>query len=252
MSPLRTPKAYGVRMPESSKTVDQAIGLLFEIRREGPGTATELARRTGLSRQSVLRFVATLEPYGLIRRDDKEYRLGAGSIELATGLEPDLRSDARPGLAELVREFGETAVLTIRQGDRAVPIEQVTAPDRLVRIQYRPGQAHPITRSAQGRCLLLNLRPSELEELHVDLDEVRPSLARLDEVGYLTSQDEIEAGVSGLAAPVRGPDGRALASLAIVAPTARFPDERTVARSVRRAAAEVSRAHLGPRQRGEG
>lgn len=239
-------------MPEASKTVDQAMGLLFAIRREGPGTATELARRTGLSRQSILRVVATLEPYGLIRRDGKQYRLGAGLIELATGLEPDLRADARPALAELVREFGETAVLTIRQGDRAVPIEQVTAPDRLVRIQYRPGQAHPIARSAQGRCLLLNLRPSELEELDVDLDEVGPSLTRLDEVGYLTSHDELEEGVSGLAAPVRGADGRALASLGIVAPTTRFPDERTVARSVRRAAAEVSRAHLGQRPRAEG
>lgn len=232
-------------MAEGSKTVDQAIGLLFEIRRGGPGNATDLSRRTGMSRQAVLRVLATLEPHGLIRRQGMRYRLGAGLVELASGLEPELRSDARPVLAELVREFGETAVLTIRQGDRAVPIEQVTAPDRMIRIQYRPGHAHPLVLSAHGRCLLLGLRRGELEALEIDPDEVGPELFRLEELGYLTSTDELEEGASGLAAPIRGPDGRAIASIGIVAPTIRFPDERAVARSVRRAAAEVSRSHLG-------
>ncbi len=232
-------------MAESSKTVDQAVALLFEIRRGGAGNATDLARRSGLSRQSVLRALAALEPHGLVRRHGMLYRLGAGLVELASGLEPDLRADARPILAELVREFGETAVLTIRQGDLAVPVEQVTAPDRLVRIQYRPGQAHPLALTAHGRCLLVGLRAGELTNLGIEPDRVAAELFRLEELGYLTSHDELEEGASGLAAPIRGPDGRAVASLGIVAPTNRFPDERSVARSVRRAAADVSRTHFG-------
>jgi DNA-binding IclR family transcriptional regulator len=232
-------------MAESSKTVDQAVALLFEIRRGGAGNATDLARRCDMSRQSVLRALAALEPHGLIRRQGMLYRLGAGLVELASGLEPDLRADARPILAELVREFGETAVLTIRQGNLAVPVEQVTAPDRLVRIQYRPGQAHPLALTAHGRCLLVGLRPAELSNLGIDPDRVAGELFRLEELGYLSSRDELEEGASGLAAPVRAPDGRAVASLGIVAPTNRFPDERSVARSVRRAAADVSRTHFG-------
>ncbi len=232
-------------MAESSKTVDQAIRLLFEVRHGGPGSATELSRRTEMSRQAVLRVLATLEPHGLIRRNGMQYRLGAGLVELAAGLEPDLRADARPALAELVREFGETAVLTIRQGDQAVPIEQVTAPERMVRIHYRPGQAHSVARTAHGRCLLLGMRPAEMKAIGLDPEKLGPQLFRLEELGYLVSHDELEQGASGLAAPIRGIDGRPIASLGIVTPSNRFPDERAVARSVRRAAAEVSKAHLG-------
>lgn len=243
--PHRTPPAYAPGVAEQSKTVDQALRVLFEIRRGGAGSATELGRRLGLSRQAVLRVVSTLEAHGVVRRRGNHYELGAGLVELASGLERQLRADAQGALTDLVREFGETAVLTIRQGDQAVPIEQVTSPDRMIRIQYQPGQRHPLDQTAHGRSLLVGLRVTELRMLGIDPAGVADDLARLDELGYLTSHDELEEGAAGLAAPVRGADGRAVASIGIVAPSVRFPDERAVARSVRRAAAEVAKRHLG-------
>lgn len=232
-------------MAEQSKTVDLAMRVLFEVRRGGSVTATGLARRLETSRQAVLRAATTLEAHGLLRRRGTRFELGAGLIELASGLEHRLRTDAQPSLTDLVREFGETAVLALRQGRSAVPIEQVTSPDRMVRIQYQPGQLHPLTLTAHGRALLVGIRPRFLRDLGIDASEITEDMQQLADAGYLTSADGLDAGTAGLAAPIRGPDGLAVASIGIVAPTSRFPDERTVARSVRRAAAEVARRHFG-------
>ena len=51
-------------------------------------------------------------------------------------------------------------------------------------------------------------------------------LARVRTRGYATSVDELEHGLSALAAPVFGPTGDAIAALSISGPTARLTSDR--------------------------
>ena len=58
--------------------------------------------------------------------------------------------------------------------------------------------------------------------------------------GYATSIDELELGLSAVAAPVLGPAGGALAALSISGPTARLTSER-IARLAPRLVEETRR-----------
>ena len=73
-------------------------------------------------------------------------------------------------------------------------------------------------------------------------DFARP-LAEVRRQGYATAVEELEEGLTAVAAPVRNAEGTVIASISASGPSFRIPAGRigAVADSVRRAAAEISR-----------
>lgn len=205
-------------MAEQSKTVDSALTLLTLLAAGHEGTtAAALARSLGLSRSAVARLLATLESHGLARRAGAGWTPGLGLIGLAAAVEPQLRSLGRRELERLAHHFGETAVLSVRDGDEAVALDQVVAHHHVVQVHCGPGRRHPIAVGAGGRALLVE-GPSEVA----------------------FSQDELEPGVRGVAAAVFSPDRRPIASVALVAPVHRFPLDDDAARAVVTSARQIS------------
>jgi DNA-binding IclR family transcriptional regulator len=204
---------------EQSKTVDAALTLLTLLADEdGEPTAASLSRALDMSRTAVARMLATLEAHGLARRTDRGWRPGLGLLALAAGIEPQLRALARTELEALAGRFGETAVLSVRDGDEAVVVDQVVGAAGVVQVHYRTGTRHPVELGAGGRAL------------------------RADDETAVFSRGELEAGVRGVAAAVVGVDGRPQASVALVAPQHRFPDDGTAAAAVTEAARRISLA----------
>ncbi len=220
-------------MPETSKTVHHALDVLGHLRAEGPAPAASIAARLGLSRTVVARLLATLQAHDLVRRTGGGFAVGLGVLELAAGVEPRLRDAAGPLLADLADRFQETAVLSVREGTHAVAVDAVVPGERVVRVHYQPGSRHLLTEAAHGRCMLAALAPDDPAAAAAgDLDAVR-------RVGYATSHDELEPGVSGLAAAVL--DGRdVVAAVGVVAPSGRMPAEEELAGAVCEAAARIS------------
>ena len=210
-------------MTEQSKTVDSALTLLTLLVDDTPAgdgrpaTAASLARALGLSRTAVARLLATLEAHGLARRVGSGWGPGLGLLALAAGIEPQLRGLARAELERLAARFGETAVLSVRDGDEAVAVDQVVGGRGVVQIHYRTGTRHPLHVAASGRALLATSDP-----------------------GPVVSQGELEPGVRGVAAAVHGGDGRPVASVAVVAPAHRFPPDDEVAAAVTEAAQRIT------------
>ena len=205
-------------MTEQSKTVDSALAVLALVAHgDGAPSAASLARALRLSRTAVARLLATLEVHGLVRRTDQGWAPGLGLLALAAGVEPELRHLARAELERLAERFDETAVLSMRDGDEAVAVEQVVGGAGVVQINYRTGTRHPLEVAASGRALL---------------DDAAP--------GAVVSQGELEPGVRGIAAAVRGRDGRPVASVALVAPAHRFPPDAVVATAVTESARRIS------------
>jgi DNA-binding IclR family transcriptional regulator len=68
-------------------------------------------------------------------------------------------------------------------------------------------------------------------------------LAEVRRHGYATAVEELEVGLTAVAAPVRNAEGAVVASISASGPTFRIPADRipVLASAVRRAAAEVSR-----------
>lgn len=230
-------------MAETSQTVDHALRLLKVLRDTGALSTTELAARLGVTRTVATRLVATLASHDLVRRTSGGIALGFGLLDLAAGLAVTVREAAHPHLQDLALRFHETAVLAIADGETAVAVDQVVPDRRVVRIHYHVGSRHSLAEAAHGKVMLafadaatqrvvIGRRTSGFEE----------ELAAIRKAGYAVSHDELEQGVAGLAAPILGADGRAVASIGVVAPSARLPRARDLGPAVRNAAAEITTA----------
>jgi DNA-binding IclR family transcriptional regulator len=227
-------------MAETSKTVDQAVRVMHQIRATGPAPTSELARRLGLGRTVVARLVATLERHDLLRRTPAGVDLGYGLVGLADRVAPAVRHAARPHLQGLAATFNETAVLAVVDGDDAVAVDQVVPEGRVVRIHYHPGTRHPLAVAAHGRAMLAHVEPAVVARLAGDDGVLLADLARVRRLGYAVSHDELEDGVAGVAAAIVDRAGRPLGSLGVVAPGPRLPSVDALAAALVDAAAQVA------------
>ncbi|MBF9263906.1 IclR family transcriptional regulator [Acidovorax cattleyae] len=119
-------------------------------------TLTELSRRTGLYKSTVLRLLGALESGGFIRKwDDGLYGIGPAPVRLAAIYQRSLRIDSivEPLLRELSVELGETASFYVRAGDRRLVLSRVE-PSRAVRVSIRVGEAFDVRLGASGKVLL--------------------------------------------------------------------------------------------------
>lgn len=183
-SPAR-PAAAGGR--ESSLTLDRGLALLQAVadsESEAP-TISDLATAIGASRAAVYRLLVPLQERGLVRRDGSKVRLGLGLLQLAARVTPQLRLAALPSLRELAEAVGATAHLTVADGEEAQAIAVVEPSWTTYHVAYRVGTRHPLGRGAAGKAIGL----------------------REQDPGWLATTGELQAGASGIAAPVRGVPG---------------------------------------------
>ena len=108
-------------------SVARALALLDALA-EGPAGVNALARRIGVNPSSASRLLATLERGGLVEREPGgPYRLGLHLVALADRVlaRLDVRDLARPQLRALVEATGETATLSVPDGEEAVTVDFV-------------------------------------------------------------------------------------------------------------------------------
>ncbi len=231
------------RRSTGSRTLSRGLALLTALGENNDGaTVSGLAEATGLDRAVLYRLLDTLTAEGFVTRDNetRKYRLGLAMLELgvraAAGLE--VRRLAGPPLRALMEEVGETACLAVRDREDLVVVEVIEPPDRFVQVNYRIGFRHPLGTSAHGKALMAFLPDGARD----------PELQPVRQRGVAYTRDELEAGASGVAAPVFDHTGKAVAAVGIVAPSARLPEPEQVALRVLRAAREISE-RLGWRPR---
>lgn len=206
--------------------LDKAMAVLAALE-PSPRSLAELVTATGLSRATAHRLAVALEAHGLARRDDDgRFSLGLRLIGLGHAAAEAIPGwlDARPALAWLQSQTGESVQLFVRDGDERVCVESLEAPHEL-RTIVPVGARLPLDRGSAGRVLR------------------RPATARSS--GWVESVAEREPGVASVSAPVADPSGRVIAAVSVSGPidrTTRSPGRRYGA-AVVEAAARIS-AHL--------
>ena len=240
------------------QSVDRAVAILEILARDGEAGVTEVARELGVHKSTASRLLAALDRRELVAQDAARgrYRLGMGLVRLAgaasRGL--DLVQESRPVCRALAREVGETVNLAILSGRDALYLDQVAGPAALSPHNWA-GQRIPLHATSDGKVLLAYLPEADLAE-HLtpplarftgrtitDLARFPALLAEIRRQGYATAVEELEAGLTAVAAPVHNAEGVVVASISASGPSFRIPADRipVLAGSVRRAAAEVSR-----------
>jgi DNA-binding IclR family transcriptional regulator len=240
------------------QSVDRAVAILEILARDGEAGVTEVARELGVHKSTASRLLAALDRRELVSQDTARgrFRLGVGLVRLAgaAGRSLDVVQESRPVCQVLARQVGETVNLAILSGRDALYLDQVAGPAALSPHNWA-GQRIPLHATSDGKVLLAYLSQAELagcltpplrrftDRTITTLDELSPVLAEVRQRGFATAVDELEAGLTAIAAPVRNAEGRVVASISASGPSFRIPADRIgqVAESVRRAAAEISR-----------
>lgn len=175
-----------------------------------------LARRLGLRRSTLYRYLACLLDAGYVEEANEpgRYRLGARIVYLAAVTHGREFSDlARDSVRELALLTGETAHATVYDHPYSVTI-QIESGSAPVGPRLRIGSSRPLHACASGKVFLAHERPGVadayllggLEPLTLktitDPAELRRMIAEVRRKGYATDQAESYEGISGLAAPV--------------------------------------------------
>jgi DNA-binding IclR family transcriptional regulator len=239
------------------QSVDRALTILELLARDGESGVTEIAAELGVHKSTAFRLLATLEAHRLVEHvgERGRYRLGVGNLRLAgaTTARLDLVTEARPVCRQLAQDTGETVNITVRSENSALYLDQVQAGSSAVASHNWVGQHIPLHATSNGKVLLSELPEKELAALAKTFPRFTDStvtsrkrlaeeLVAVREQGYAVAVDELEVGLTAVAAPVRNAHGDVIASMSVSGPTYRLNDERVddVVPLVVAAATEVS------------
>ncbi|MEA2322828.1 MAG: hypothetical protein QOD81_2678 [Solirubrobacteraceae bacterium] len=222
--------------PVASNPVDRAAHLLSLVLERAPWTPADLAVELGAAPDELEPLVAALERHGLVQWDAERSRLrpGPGPLRFAgSGIgREELIQLAAPSLSRLADESGETVNLMVPTPGGAEAIAQEDG-RHLIGAMSWLGRDVPDHASAAGKVFLAHgvaAIPARLPRFTGRTIVERPALeADLDAVrarGYATLVDELEDGLSVVAAPVFDTGGRVVAALAVSGPTTRLPEHR--------------------------
>jgi DNA-binding IclR family transcriptional regulator len=223
------------RTVPGTQAVDRACALVsLVVRADEPITFTELSDAAGLARSTTSRLLAALERTDLLQRDAAGAYVAGSLFALHAARHDPWQETARvatPYLERLRDLTGETAHLGVAQGSTVRHVAQVDSLYLLATRDWTDSDVPPHC-SALGKVLLAHgrlPRPDGALEPRTDrtlsdLADLERDLAALRRRGYAVAVDELEVGLSALAAPVTGRDGEVVAALGVSGPTARIED----------------------------
>jgi IclR family transcriptional regulator, acetate operon repressor len=206
--------------------------------REPRLSLADLAQRTGIPRATAFRLLSTLEQAGFLVKIHGAYQLGIKCFVLgnivAGGL--DLRETAHPHLVALRDATRETTQIAILDHWQVVYLERMLSPYPAGFMRSRAGAILPAYCTGLGKTLLA-FRP-EAEVAAWAATQKFPALTRrtitsarrllqelraIRERGYGVDDQEREAGVQCLAAPIRNHTGEVVAAISVAGPIERMP-----------------------------
>ncbi|MBN9254183.1 MAG: transcriptional regulator [Mesorhizobium sp. 65-26] len=220
------------------------LTVLETVARQGPVSASDVARLCDINRTVAHRLLVTLSQRAYVRRSEGGYTIGPAVFNLARQTKPDLRDVAKPTMEKLAAAIGETVVLHGLDNWEAVVIDQAVGQQHLVRVEHRPGSRHPLYKGASGWSILAFQSEKAVARILKKADDPADALARIELTkvdGYSISHDELQMGVHGIAAPLVDSSGHCEASVGVLVPSIRAALLPSLTKPLLNAAAEISK-----------
>ena len=144
--------------------------------------------------------------------------------------------ESRSICRQLAAETGETVNIAVLSESSAFYLEQVAGSSALQSHNW-VGQHIPLHATSNGKILLSGLEPERLKAVLGSLPaytaltitkrtQLRKELDRVREQGYAVAVDELEVGLTAVAAPIRNAHGDVIASMSVSGPTFRLAGSR--------------------------
>jgi DNA-binding IclR family transcriptional regulator len=216
-----------------TQAVDRAAALLaLVVHADEPLAFTTLADEAGLARSTASRLLSALEKSQLLERDASGSFLAGPLFALYAARHDPWREISRlaaPTLQRVAELTGETVHLAASRQGTVMQIAQVDSRYMLGTRDWM-GVDVPNHCSAQGKVLMaFDALPVPTGALEAPTEQavssgtqLRRELRQVVKDGYAVTRDELEPGLSAVAAPVRGRDGTVIAALGLSGPSARL------------------------------
>ena len=227
------------------QSVERALSILEVLSdyNEGLGV-TDISEKVGLHKSTVYRLLSTLNHKGYVLQDResnrymitlKLFELGNKRVE---GM--DILAASRPYTKQLMEEVNETVHLVIRDGNEIVYIDKVEA-DNTIRMASTIGMRGLLYCTSVGKAILAQLPKEEIEKIWGDskiqqltnntitnLDDMKRELEMVRLQGYAIDNEENEAGVRCVGAPVFNLYGEVSGAISVSGPTIRVTGDKIV------------------------
>lgn len=248
-----------------SSTVVFALDVLELIAQKEEVGPTDIARALNANKTRVIRVLLSLLLRGYVVQNEqtKKYRIGSGVAALAENYRKNahLAVLAQPFLRRLRDLFGGTAILRVLEGHSVVTIaSEETSSD--LKVTHRVGSRFPLVRAAHGKVLAAYMPEKTVRAILqsqgitrytpktiIGVENFLRHLKKVRSQGFAFDDEEVERGVSSLAAPVLGAGGKVIASIGVSAPSFLIPKSSvsSKARLLKEIATDLS-ASLGGTQ----
>ena len=226
--------------PGSSKSLQKGLRILLHLGQYGPEMGvTELAAAMALNKTTVYRLLNAMSKFELVEQnpENDKYRLGLKLHELGLkALESrTLQREAHRFLLKMSQCSQETVSLAVHSPGAVICLDRVNSPHTVISMRTEIGARFPAHCTAVGKAVLAHLPGEEIDAILRDnglprftrftltrVADLRSNLQRIRERGYALDNQELERGLSGIAAPVRRTPDCVIAALGIAGPTLRF------------------------------
>jgi IclR family pca regulon transcriptional regulator len=230
------------------QSLDRGLSVIRALSAPEPQTLSDVARGTGLTRAAARRFLLTLQQLGYVQSASGRFSLTPQVLELGYAYLSSLTLPevSQPHLERLVEAVHESSSVSVLDGDDVVYVARVPT-RRIMTVAISVGTRFPAYATSMGRVLLAGLAPERLDEalgraqlraLTPDTitapTALRAEIDRVREQGWALVDQELEAGLRSVAAPIRDQAGQVVAAINVSAHAARTD------------AAELQRALLPP------
>jgi DNA-binding IclR family transcriptional regulator len=225
-------------------SLERGLALLTEIAASGEHTAQSLAAAVGLPVSTTYRYLRVLRDGQVVREDRGRYEPGNALVGLnGRHSAQSYLAEVGPALlAEIAAVTGETAVMIVRVGTRALCLRRAE-PDKALKYTFAVNQMLPLYAGA-GQRILLSWAPDAVIEqvLGGDLprftdrtptaEQLLASIPAVRRVGWALSRGEYDVGSVSVAVPVLF-GGEAVCSLNVAGPESRCGSRDWVKSTVR-------------------
>lgn len=236
------PLADGPAVPERGvhfvQSLERGLAVLRAFSAEDPElTLSDVARRTGLTRAAARRFLLTLVDLGYVAVDGRSFSLRPRVLELGyaylSGI--TLSEVAVPHLERLSEAVQESSSVAVLDGEDVVYVARVPT-KRIMTVAINVGTRFPAYATSLGQVLLSGLSPEELDgyldrvqlrpltrRTATDVSALRSKVRRARVQGWCLVDQELEEGLTSVAAPLREPGGRVVAAVNVSTHSNRRP-----------------------------
>jgi DNA-binding IclR family transcriptional regulator len=243
--------------PAQVQSVDRALNVLDLLAQRGEMGVTDLAAELDVHKSTAFRLVSALERRQLVEQvgDRGKYRLGLGILRLAAATTGrlDVTREGQPVCERLAYQLGETVNIAILDDAAAVNVLQEFG-NAAVGSRNWIGRRTPLHATSSGKVLLASADPALREIVlsqqlsrHTELTvtdpvELRRQLDEAVERGWAATNEELEVGLTAVAAPIRDGSGQVVAAVSISGPSYRLTAASfdSVAPRLIEAASEIS------------